>query len=387
MVGRDARRTPIDSSGRLGRVARLRVALLVLALFLARVSLASAQQAINSDPTKPAPSDDYLFSLESPLGDIDYVVGRGLRLGWTGLTVGGFTTLEVSKQQGDPGRLELDSLNFLVLWEPMDFLRGFTEVEVGNLFSLDLHSGDVDSHPNASVERLYADASYSDALNARFGKFQTPVGIWNLVPAEPFTWTATDPVLIDTAFDEHQTGGGIFGTLYPSDRTLDYWIYGQFLDPLDPSGDHEPIDRSVGGRVRYGGSVGEWALGASFLASERKSRWNYLGGLDAFGRVGPFELQGEFAIVRGDIPDRNLWDVYLQGVYDLGHASSLLRSLHLVARYEHYDPAGERAADLGNVGLAWIPAPFLIVKGGYQFADDRPDPVQRGLFGSVSLIF
>jgi len=384
---RSARRAPFDPSGLPRGGSWVRVALLVLAIVVGHVSVATAQHAIASDPTDPAPFDDPLFSLDSPLGAIEYVAARGLRLGWTGLTLGGFTTLELAKEQGEAGSVELDSLNFLVLWQPIDFLRGFAEIEVGDLFSLDTHSGDVDSDPNANIERLYGDVSRSDALNARFGKFQTPVGIWNVVPAEPFTWTATDPVLVDTAFDEHQTGGGLFGTLYPSDHTVDYWLYGQFLDPLDPSDDREPVDRSVGGRVRFGGSVGEWALGASFLASEQSNRWNFLGGLDAFGRTGPLEFQGEFAIVRGRIPDRNLWDLYVQGVYDLGHACRYLRSLHLVARYEHFDPDSERGANLWHVGLAWIPAPFLIVKGGYQFANHRTDPVQRGLFGSVSLLF
>ena len=35
-----------------------------------------------------------LFSLESPLGPIEYGLGRGLELGRTGFHIGGFTTVE-----------------------------------------------------------------------------------------------------------------------------------------------------------------------------------------------------------------------------------------------------------------------------------------------------
>lgn len=360
--------------------------LLALTCFFALVSSAYAQPTIFPPPGPPA--DDPLFSVESPIGSIDYVVGRGLRLGRTGLHIGGFTTLEIDKVRGESGTVELDSLNFLVSWQPLDFFRAFTEIEVGGILEYDTDNGRTVSDAEATFERLYADLTRSDALNLRIGKFQTPVGIWNLVPAEPFTWTANEPVLVENAFDEHQTGGAFFGSTYPASNHLDYWLYGQFMGPLDPSEDPLPADNSVGGRVRYGGPLDDWAAGSSFLASERNGEWSFLGGLDVFWQEGPFEVQGEWAIVRGGIPDRNLWGIYLQGVYHLGYHVDLLRGLHLVGRYEYFDPSGgEQDSHLWNVGLSWSPARFLIIKAGYQFADRDTGFVSRGLFSSISILF
>lgn len=356
-----------------------------LACFFGLCSIAHAQ------PTFPAgadSSDEPIVSVDTSLGSIDYVAGRGLRLGRTGLTIGGFTTFEADKDQAKPGVVEIDGVNFLVLWEPFDFFRAFAEIEIGNLLSVDTKSGEVESNPDVQVERLYADLSRSDALNVRFGKFQTPVGIWNLVPAEPFTWTATEPLLVETAIDEQQTGGAFFGSVYPGSNTLDYWLYGQFIDPLHPSSDPVPVDRSAGGRLRYGGALGEWAVGTSFLASELDGDWNFLGGVDAFWQLGPLELQGEFSIVQGDIPDRSLWGVYAQGVYDLQHAWRPLGGLYLVGRYEHFDPsAADQDANLWNVGLTWIPKRFLILKAGYQFSDRQTELARRGFFSSISILF
>lgn len=385
-MARSARTPSFVPTGPRRTLAGFRAWVLVLTCAFARCAVAHAQPAIGADPV--GPGDDPLFSLESPIGPIDYVAGRGLRLGRTGLTLGGFTTVEIDKEQDGHGSVELDGVNFLVLWEPIDLLRGFAEIEVGNLLAIDTRTGEVESNAEVEIERLYGDLSRSDALNARLGKFQTPVGIWNLVPAEPFTWTATEPILVETAFDEHQTGGAFFGSLFPRSNTLDYWLYGQFLDPLDPSDDEEPVHRSVGGRLRYAGPLGDWAVGSSFLASELDGEWNYLGGVDAFGRVAELELQGEFAIVRGNIPDRNLWSVYLQAVYGLGSLHESLRTVHLVGRYEHFHPSKPgRDANLGNLGLAWIPMRFLILKGGYQFADRETELVSRGLFASISVLF
>src|SRR5262249_55476491 len=269
----------------------IRTWLLVLACIAVPGTSAHAQHA---DPRDLGPSQEPLFSLDSPLGSIDYVAGRGLHLGSTGLTVGGFTTVELNRDAGGPAFLDLDGVNFLVLWEPVDFFTAFAELEVGDLFSLNLDDGHVASDVSFQAERLYGDLSWNDALNGRLGKFQTPVGIWNLVPAEPFTWTATDPVLVETAFDEHQTGGALYGTFYPGSQTLEYWIYGQFFDPLDPSDTPAPANHGVGGRLRYAGELDDWAVGASYLSSQRDGRWNYLGGLDAFWKVGRVELQSEF---------------------------------------------------------------------------------------------
>ncbi len=355
----------------------------VLVALLATASVARAQYALPTDP-----DDDPLFSADTPLGAIEYVPARGLRLGATGLTVGGFTTFEAEVEQKEDGVIAIDSLNFLILWQPLAFARAFAEFEIGGLFDYDTGTGEVESDATFIVERLHGDLSRSDALNLRIGKFQTPVGIWNLVPAEPFTWTATEPVLVETAFDEHQTGGAFYGSAVLGSRPLEYTIYGQFVDAFDPESDEDPVDRSVGGRLRYGGLLGQWAVGGSFLASEKDGDWNFLGGVDGFWRSGPIEVQGEFAIVRGDIPDRDLFGVYVQGVYHIGHHAEILQGLYAVGRYEHFNPRGTRDdSNIFNVGFTWVRWPFLVVKATYQFADESTDEVARGFAASISVVF
>jgi hypothetical protein len=381
-MDRNARTNFSESSSPRRNTSRF-VGMFLTACLAVPSGIASAQQSSSPEP----PTDEPLFSVDSPVGAIEYVTGRGLHLGHTGLTIGGFSTAEIDREEGKPASIELDGVNFLVLFEPFSGLRGFAEIEVGNILSIQT-DGDTDSDPQVDVERLYGDLVYSDAVNARFGKFQTPVGRWNLVPAEPFVWTSSDPVMLETAFDEHQTGGALFGSLYPGSNTLSYWLYGQFLDPLDPSDDPKPADRTVGGRLEYGGAVGEWSLGSSFLAFERNNDWSYLGGLDGLLRVGPLELQSEFVLVEGDLPDRDQWGIFLQGVYGLGDLHRSLRKVYAVGRYEHFDPSGwSQEADIFDVGVAWLPVQFLNLKLGYRFTNHESDEVRRGLTASVSVLF
>jgi hypothetical protein len=363
----------------------LRVAVGFAAQFLLVTCLGTFSIARAEEPQIPDASTDWeapIFSLDGPFGPIEYRAGRGLHLGHTGLNIGGFSTAEVEREEGDPGRFSLDSVNFLILFEPVSFLRGFAEFEVGDLALWNTDSDDVRSNPKFDIERLYGDLVYNDALNLRTGKFQTPIGRWNMVRAEPLTWTATEPVVVEVAFDEHQTGGALFGSVYPGSNTLNYWLYGQYLDPLDPDSDSNPDDRSVGGRVEYGDSFGDLSIGTSFLASEQHDQWNYLGGIDAQWRIGQLELTSEFTISGGHIEDRDLWDVYLQGVYEV------IPNFYFVGRYEHFDrPGSGEDADLGDVGVTWVPVQWLRFKANYRFSTHETEDVRRGLKATFSVLF
>jgi hypothetical protein len=214
------------------------------------------------------------------------------------------------------------------------------------------------------------------------------VGRWNLVPAEPFVWTSSEPVLVERAFDEHQTGAALFGAFHRGSHTVGYSLYGQFVDPLDPDTDSEHADRSVGGRLELGGPLEDWSVGTSLLLSELKDDWNTLGGLDAVARFGPLELTTEFAAVSNGIPERSLWGVYLQGVYDLGSVSRTLRDFYFVARFEHFDPRGaSEDANLWDLGITWIPVDYLNLKAGYRLSDRQTEDVRDGLTASFSVLF
>ena len=112
----------------------------------------------------PAPEDAPLFSIGSPIGPFEYRPARGLRVGNTGLNIGGFTTLEFDREDSGPLEIELDSVNLLLLWEPprLPWFRGFAELEIDELFAYEDAGGDVDSNPDVVVERLYGDLMLHD---------------------------------------------------------------------------------------------------------------------------------------------------------------------------------------------------------------------------------
>jgi hypothetical protein len=363
----------------LGRAAgAVLLGCLLALLFLALAGSAAA------DDTQPdvsaAASDDALFSVDTPIGPIEYRPARGLRVGRTGLNIGGFKTVEFEKEAGDDWIFALDSINFLVLFQPIHRLKLFMELEVGGLFEADLDTGEWESDPLANFQRLYGEISLFDSLNIRGGKFLTPVGDWNLVPAEPFTPTAIEPVLLE-AFDEHQTGGMLRGSFFPASGTLNYWLWGQAND-FDSEPDEEPTDYGVGGRLEYSARHDAWSLGTSFLAAEKSGQWGYLAGLDAELRCGPFELSSEFVHTWGARENPLRWDIFLQG------KAEILPNLFLIGRYEHSSPTESLPnLEIGDIGILWTPRPYLNFKATYRFTDRVSEDVPEGFKASFSVVF
>ena len=314
--------------------------------------------------------------------NVTYVPGRGLRVGESGLLIGGFTTFEIEAEAGESASFALDSINALVLYEPIDRFRVFSELELGGIVEADAR-GPTESDVRFDFERLYGEVSLDDAIEVRFGKFQTPIGRWNLAPAEPFVWTAFDPVGLDTGFDEHQTGLEIRGTLLPETQALRYSLYGQVIDPLDPSDTPAPADRSVGARLEWDGWHETLSIGASFLATERGGEWSALGGADFEWQRGRLELLSEVFFQQGELEERDIFDAWLQARVEL------IGGFSLVGRYEYFERvrSPSRASHIGDLGIAWQPRHWLIFKGTARLVSNEDDDVRRGFAASLSVVF
>lgn len=321
--------------------------------------------------------------VESPLGPVEYRAGRGLRVGNTGLTIGGFATADAARLAGQGSEGGIDHVNFLIFYDPLSFLHLFTELEVNDIVRWETEKRGARSDPGTKVERLYADLGWRDFANLRVGKFLTPFGRWNQVLAEPLLWTTSEPLIVEEVFDETHSGAMLWGTFFPRGQALSYSLYATFLDHIAPDPEAPPADLSIGGRLEWTSGSGT-SLGASYVAAARsRGQWNHLGGVDGFWQPHErVELSGEVLFGEGSHEEGGQWGLYAQAVVET------LPNVYLIGRYDRYDlPASRRAIDLGTIGITWVPTYYLRLKVDYRFADHQDDLSEPGLSASFSVLF
>ncbi|MBI3367876.1 MAG: hypothetical protein HY021_05355, partial [Burkholderiales bacterium] len=158
-------------------------------------------------------------------GALHYEFGRGLRLGDSGFTLGGYATLELRDQRAAPLKLKASHASAFVWWEGVDRLKVFGELDLLNASGSESGNSDANDR-RVSLERLYADYAFDDALSLRAGKFLTPIGRWNLFHASPLVWTSTDPLVTRSVFPHNVTGLQASGQLPLFGRALGYALYG-----------------------------------------------------------------------------------------------------------------------------------------------------------------
>jgi len=321
---------------------------------------------------------------EAPIlaaGPIEYRPGRGLHLGNSGLTIGGFTNVKTEYTDQSGGEFSLDLLNFFIIFDKIPRFRAVAELQLKDIFSVTSDAAGAQDFA-FDVRRLFGDFTVADALHIRAGTFLTPVGYWNLILAPPLTWTTEAPLIVEENFFQQTTTGAMaYGATGLGPGFLNYALFSQFLDPLADDPDLDPPDVTAGARLVYDTGPG-WSAGATFQAAQNADLWRYLGALHTNWQFSRGEVLAELYAQGGEGPSTQ-WGTYLQA------AVEVWGPFYAVGRYEYYAPPSPVAAvNVFTLGAVAKPFPFMAVKLEYRFADrDLADEDLRGVFASFTTFF
>ncbi|MFI5396094.1 MAG: hypothetical protein ACHQ9S_11220 [Candidatus Binatia bacterium] len=350
-------------------------------LIAAVLALVGGPAASLQVPYSLAESSDASLAQASPIGTLAYTPGRGLHVGDTGFTLGGYSNVNLLRDEGHRAALKLDDLSFFVIWDLTPRFHLFSELEFEDLVAVDDHGQGGTNNHVFIVERLHGDVNLSDQINIRLGKFLTPVGRWNVIHAQPLVWTTSRPLATLLPFDPHITGAMLFGSLFADANSVTYSLFGQFVNQLDSHPEPQQADRSGGARLEYAGSRA-WSIGSSYLSFSSNGHWQHLGGLDALAQRGPVQLMGEAVVEAAPAGLGTQWGFYLQGV------AEVLSNFYLVGRFEHFAQRQPRqAANLVIPGFAYRPAPYLLLKAEYLIADHPVEESPPGFKFSFAFLF
>jgi hypothetical protein len=274
-----------------------------------------------------------------------YELGQGLRLGESGFTIGGYTSLQLQDLQNSDTRGSLSHLSMFVWWEGESRLKFFSEIDSQNTLSADYQSEAGENH-FLSIERLYFDYTFSDSLTLRAGKYLTPIGRWNQVHADPLVWTTSRPLITVNLFPDNATGLMALGNFHMLGQQADYTVYTSVGSDLraDPTESHFSevsglrLNLPANENTQFGLSY------ANFVQSATNQGREQLLGMDLMWSSHGVEVSGEGAYrMSSDGAQHNAKGGFLQGVVPL------VDRLYAVGRIESISNP-----DLQNTTRLWV---------------------------------
>lgn len=355
-------------------------AMLSTALWLGWAATAIA--ADDDDSWRPAP----------------YTLGQGLYFPAQGLRIGGYADLNFYDVSGSPTTYNVHDLSLFITKDLGTNWQLFTEIDTSN--PVNSAGKQTSDDAELDIERLYADYHANQFMTFRFGKYLTPVGEWNLVHADPLTWTVSRPLSTSAAFARHATGAMMFGTLTMKDNDLDYWVFADDSKDLNIGRDQDNaytnfgtdetlqnnFRQAIGGRVLYHLLGDTLNIGASALNYELESpREKYLlTGIDFSwsSRYVSLTSEGIYRSSTSSQPDER--GGFLQAEVPV----PLLSRLYLIGRYERYrSSTPAQTTTIRTEAINYRPIEGVVLKLEYRDGSHNQLLAPTGWLASVAVLF
>jgi hypothetical protein len=189
----------------------------------------------------------FLLSLQA---DEEYQLGKGVQVGSLPLYIGGYFSLDY-KHTDDIDRYRIDDLAILGYgdYEKFSYMAEFEFKEM----YVETHQNGVKDSTNSDklyTERLYIDYNLNENYMFRVGKYNSPIGFWNLLPVNVLRETTSNPMSTLIIFPKFTTG---LGSSYMSygDGELKADVMLQHNNDIDDEYNNYKIDEHYGLGISY----------------------------------------------------------------------------------------------------------------------------------------
>ncbi|MHB9022379.1 MAG: hypothetical protein ACYC3A_11210 [Halothiobacillus sp.] len=327
-----------------------------------------------------------------------YQLGHGYDLPFSGLNAGGYLSVQGSDINGVPSKLSLQDLSLFLRKDFTPDWHFFTEIELGRPLVF-TPAGLSTSHTDFDIERLYVDHNLSARTTLRIGKFLTPIGRWNQIHADPLVWTVSRPLTTSTAFAKNATGLQIYGTWPLADSSIDYQVFLDNSNDLDPTEGHESVyadpetqpnppnafRQGAGARLKYRSLNDDLQIGLSVDHFEMKNQPGYknLVGADVFYTHNRVEIQSELVYRKDEnFAHKTEWGGYVQAVVPL------IEHFYGVLAHERYQAElFDEPVNSNIVDITYRPTPPFSIKLEHRQSTGAVQLAPSGWFVSMALLF
>ena len=293
-----------------------------------------------------------------------YTLGDGWQLGNSPYYVGGYFSVDYwHDEQGNSGFGLYDAA--VMLYGSEGAWSVMSEVELSDpyvrRFGEEAYS---ESDLTLHAERVYAHYESSEYWNATIGKFNTPVGYWNLMPINVLRDTTSSPLVVSRIFPRFTTGGD----LYITAGSPEFNFLVQVTPDIDTvfNGDNIynnfDIDKQIGAGMELADGGWSYRVNAGAYEERRVSQsWGYLYGATEF-RSEAFHLMAETGYRQNKENTQSAFGAYVQGTQTIALRHFAVLRLEYM---NEYIPQSEDS--IAIIGYTYRPVFPVALKGEYQF--------------------
>ncbi len=290
----------------------------------------------------------------------EYKIGSGIRVANSPIYIGGYVMLDYINRNDNYNRIRIDDIA-LISYANYSKFSYLAEFEIKDSYVKEWGKRDsFDSSERISVERLHVDYSYGDNFDFRIGKFNTPVGYWNLTPISVLRDSASSPYLayilypryttgLQIKYENHLDGGDAYTAIVQNNQDLDDSYNNMHIKTHVAFGVERESDLLfVKANVGY------------FKAVSGIESYYYL--LSLLYEDTDYDISAELGGRKVDSGWSVPYALYLQGVYHLTPQHDI------VARVESYeiDEGAFRNEQIGIMGYTYRPVQSMAYKAEYQ---------------------
>ena len=318
-----------------------------------------------------------------------------------GFHLGGYSSAGITLPKHGSAEAGVNEISLLLTWEDEGPVSFFGEFELENPISWNRHQQFDTQDRYFDLERFYFDYSYSDKINARAGRFLTPIGRWNLLHAPPLVWTTTRPLATRQLFPTATNGLMAYGATAFGENLFEYNVFAEVLKDQVEDDDERKFKDVRGAHFSYGKTsdgkttniglnllsfteekLPQFANNNQLIGSSGSASYRMVG-VDFIHQYQGVEFLAE-AYQRWDASNKNGGSGgYIQTAVPIPHANNWVA----IIRAETLHRPNEGHDSRWVLGATWRIKPTQLLKleftGGSADLPESP----RGFLGSFAVLF
>ncbi|MCX6075467.1 MAG: hypothetical protein NTW78_01120 [Campylobacterales bacterium] len=295
----------------------------------------------------------------------EYQLGEGIQVASLPFFVGGYVSSDY-RNMNNENRYRLDDIA-VIGYGSYDKFSYMAEVEYKGFYTETYKDDakDVNKNNRLNTERIYLDYNYNESYMFRVGKYNSPIGFWNLLPVNVLRDTSSNPITSEIIFPKFTTGAGATYSSY-NEAELKVNLMLQNNEDIDNNYNNYKIDKHYGIGLLYGKddyaikiNGGHFNRLDSSLATPDELYYFLLSG--KYDRD-KYQFQSEIGSQKSKREFTTNYAAYIQGLYRFTEQ-------HIgILRFESYDDKlNNKKDDIAIVAHTYRPIYPVAIKSEYQF--------------------